>query len=313
MPKAKHNLEHQVWAQAKELNIVGRKCIIACSGGSDSVALARVFAQIWSKDNLIVAHYHHGPAENRLHRDSAQVFVQKLCQNLGLEFLCDSNTQFNLRSEHDLRYLRRAFFEKIRQQKRFDLIVQGHHLNDLLETRLIRLIRGTGLQGLNAISNLRDTIWRPFLGVEKENLKSYLNSISQVYIEDPTNSTSSNLRNWIRNEWLPQLEQVRNGAVAAFGESIQRILASQSMSSVSNSPQILRQTWLTYSREQRQQWVAQQLLSMGVKSYTQGQIKEVVKQLDKTEKRYTFELANSKWSVDPLYIEISSRRKKVGP
>lgn len=113
-------------------------------------------------------------------------------------------------SENKLRNIRYEFFEKIRAENKFDLIAVAHNSDDQVETFLMRVLRGAGLQGLSAMKYKNGNIIRPLLNISRKEILAYLAKINITYRTDKTNFESLFLRNKIRNKLLPYLEKNYN-------------------------------------------------------------------------------------------------------
>jgi tRNA(Ile)-lysidine synthase len=154
-----NNFEHQVWQKIKNHDLQNKKLFLAVSGGVDSIALLYVLIQLKLNVNLTVLHYHHGDYQNKIFRDQSLDLVRKLCLELKILFVSDKATK-ELKSESDFREARRLFFQKNTENH---ILVTGHHLDDVLETRLIKMIRGTGAAGLSSFVEYNYKTFRPFL------------------------------------------------------------------------------------------------------------------------------------------------------
>ena len=201
----------------------GSKIVLGISGGPDSVCLLDIFAKIQRNYalELIIAHVNYGLRGRDSERD--EKFVRDLAEkyNLEIEILKFNNSKvehlsslkessrFNLKnvSENYLRDLRYDFFEKIRQQYKFDLIAVAHNSDDQVETFLMRMLRGSGLQGLSGMKYKSGKIIRPLLSTTRQEILEYLNKTDATYRTDRTNAENLFLRNKIRNKLLPFLEK----------------------------------------------------------------------------------------------------------
>ena len=114
--------------------------------------------------------------------------------------------------------MRYAFFEKLRQKTHADIIAVAHNENDQAETFLLRLLRGSGMQGLAAMRPKHDRIIRPLIQISRDDILRYLTERRLAYREDRSNTDVRFLRNRIRHELLPLLE-------AKFQPRAKKILA----------------------------------------------------------------------------------------
>lgn len=199
-----------------------RHVVVAVSGGSDSVALLRLLADVRKATpgagELIVAHFDHGVRGDAASADAA--WVRGLAHDLGLPHLGGASPVAGPRSEESLRDERHAFLLDCARRVGARFVATGHTLDDQAETVLFRLLRGTGIAGLRGIAPSRAVgdgiaLVRPLLTVRRAELRRYLLAIGQAWRDDPTNGTSDATRNWLRNEVLPSLDQRMPGDVTA--------------------------------------------------------------------------------------------------
>jgi tRNA(Ile)-lysidine synthase len=204
--------------------------LVAVSGGSDSVALARGLVQLRTtgEGRLVLAHFNHGVrgAES----DGDQACVERLAAELGVQVVVGSRggegargrggDEGKERSEESLREARYGFLASAAAQVGARYVVTAHTADDQVETVLHHLLRGTGLAGLAGIPRLRQlteavTLVRPLLTVTRAEVLAYLNSLGQPYREDASNQSPDYTRNRIRHELLPLLEREYNPHVRA--------------------------------------------------------------------------------------------------
>lgn len=184
----------------------GVKKILAVSGGIDSMVLLERFFRD-DPENIVVAHFNHG---TRTSADLDEQFVFSRCKELKVPF------------ETMKIMLGEGVSEELARQKRYDFLYQvankyggeiytAHHLDDLIESIAINLIRGTGWRGLTPFSDNR--IHRPFIesGFYKTDILRFAAENKVLFREDPTNSTDDYLRNRVRARLLslPQSEKER--------------------------------------------------------------------------------------------------------
>ena len=124
--------------------------------------------------------------------------------------------------EENLRQIRYDFFEKIRKEKKLDLIAVAHNMDDQAETLLMRIIRGSGLQGLGSMRPKNNFLIRPLLATSRKEILAYLEKNELNYQIDTTNTDTRFLRNKIRFKLIPYLEK-------NYNSSIKKILFSSSL------------------------------------------------------------------------------------
>jgi tRNA(Ile)-lysidine synthase len=174
--------------------------------------------------------------------DKDEDFVKELAQKyqLGLSVLVLEKLKKNEISEENLRNIRYDFFEKIRKEWGYDFIAVAHNRDDQVETFLMHLLRGAGLQGLSGMKYKNDKIIRPLLGVSREEILEYLKKRKLKYRIDKTNKTNKFFRNKIRNKLVPYLEN-------NFNPSIKETIFN-SASSISEDLSLISDLSKKYSR-----------------------------------------------------------------
>lgn len=310
--KAKQDLDHHVWKVLKAHSLQEKKILVALSGGTDSVALLRVLSKI--HPHVSACYFHHGEDANQEYRKEAQIFCEKLCKKLEIPFYPLKSSKL-AKSEAEYRELRYEALQRLMKEEKIDILATGHHRDDLLETRLLRLIRGTGAQGFQAMHVLKDSVFRPFLDVSKKELKKYLRTEKIRIFEDPSNASLDPLRNWLREEWLKSLELKMRGASAALGRSLETIASELesrpwgdllSQNEAYKSQGLSRGFYLTLSPFEQKRLLAQYLFSLGKKDFSQAHLEEIQKRLDKSQKVITFKVGGCLWEVNAEQIKVQS-------
>lgn len=182
--------------------------IVAVSGGPDSLCLLDLLFILSKKHGyaLYVAHVNYrlrgraSDLDEQLVRDRAK-FYGIPCTVLRPRKKITGNLEAGLRS------IRYAFLEKLRQEKKYDLIAVAHNEDDQTETFLLRLLRGSGLQGLAAMRPKQGAIVRPLIETSRRDILRYLEERSLAYRTDRSNDSQKFLRNRLRNKLLPLLEK----------------------------------------------------------------------------------------------------------
>ena len=174
--------------------------ILAISGGADSMVLLDVFAAAAKTRayRLTIAHFDHGL---RADSDEDRAFVETAASRLGLPYISHT-AKLGIASEASARTARHAWLELIRIESGASAILTAHHQDDLLETSLLNLARGSGRLGL-APMQMTSTIARPLIHVTRSQLRDYAAAHSVGWREDPTNADISNARNLLRHRILP--------------------------------------------------------------------------------------------------------------
>jgi tRNA(Ile)-lysidine synthase len=299
------------------LPLRGQSILLAFSGGLDSLALAHglsILAPLYSV-NWAIAHVHHGPTrdaiqagEQHAYRDAAAVRARQIATDYNVAaYIIEATTPLG-DSEASLREFRRASLEGLRIDHAASRLFLAHHQDDLLETRVMRLLRGTGLQGLSAMQGESAHVVRPFLQITRAQIEAYARVQNLVPLEDPSNQNSDYLRNWIRNEWLPQLEARSPGAMGSLARSLDQIVAAPTRPVAVSGPTIDRKQFRELSAADQKAVVAQKLLSLGARDFSQTHVEEIVKRLDTVQKRLEFRVAHCLWSLNAQQIFVSHDR-----
>ena len=126
----------------------------------------------------------------------------------------------------DLRY---GFFDEISTRLEIKHILTAHHLNDSLESFLINISRGSGLDGLTGIPELNGKIKRPLIEFEKKDILEYAVNNNLRWREDSSNKSNSYLRNKIRNEIIPQFDELKGNFLKNFKKTIKYLKMSNSL------------------------------------------------------------------------------------
>ena len=224
--------------------------IVAVSGGADSVALLDLLATLPHYSlRLIVAHLNHllRGAES----DADEQFVRGLASRYSLP--CEVRRvhvrslaqKSRLSLEEAGRQVRYAFFEELRQHYGATAVAVAHHADDQAETFLLRLLRGSGTDGLAAMSPRSGrAIIRPLLGLRRDELRTHLAVQGLTFREDSSNQDHSFLRNRVRLELLPLLATY-NPAISARLAATADLLGEDEQLLVQNA----HATWLQLATE----------------------------------------------------------------
>ncbi len=186
------------------------KILVALSGGADSVALLRLLLSLGYTCEAAHCNFHLRGAES----DRDEHFVRQLCLEHRVTLhTVHFNTEQEAKERHisiemAARELRYAWFEKTREACSAAVIAVAHHQDDSVETLLLNLIRGTGINGLRGIRPRNGHIVRPLLCLDRKEIVGYLESIGQAYVTDSTNLQDEYTRNKIRLNLLPMMQEI---------------------------------------------------------------------------------------------------------
>ncbi len=184
---------------------------VALSGGADSIVLLNELIKIQREFdlNLTAIHINHNiQKDSKKWKDICADFCKKneikfIHRTLSRKNKSSSNLEKKLRDE------RYQIFEKI--MKKNTILFMGHHLDDAVETFFLRILRGSGIEGLTSIPKERSLgkgkLIRPFLSLTKKDIILKAKKDSLKYIDDPSNKDNSFDRNYLRNIILPKIEK----------------------------------------------------------------------------------------------------------
>ncbi|EKD58225.1 MAG: hypothetical protein ACD_56C00169G0004 [uncultured bacterium] len=193
----------------------GSKIIIGVSGGPDSVCLLNIMTDLSQKYDfqLHIAHVNYGlrGKESDKDEDLVRKMAEKYGQQITVLRLKKSDYKGNL--ENTLRDIRYEFFEKLRVEMAFDLIAIAHNQDDQAETVLMRVLRGSGLEGLSAIKARSDKLIRPLLKTSKEEILAFNKENKLEFRLDESNKNFDFTRNRLRHELIPYLEKNFNPSI----------------------------------------------------------------------------------------------------
>ena len=188
--------------------------VVALSGGADSVALLRILCDLGYRVEAAHCNFRLRGEES----DRDEQFVKNLCKNLGVSLhlihfeTVEYATLHQVSIEMAARELRYRYFGQLLQDVGAETVCVAHHRDDAVETFLMNLLRGAGIHGLTGIRPHNEHIVRPLLCVCRHDILQYLDSIGQDYVTDSTNLQPDVLRNKIRLQLIPLLEQLSPGA-----------------------------------------------------------------------------------------------------
>ena len=184
--------------------------LVALSGGADSVALLLLLSEMGYRVEACHCNFHLRGEES----DRDEHFCKQLCMQHQIPFHCihfDTREYAQLHKmsiEMAARELRYHYFEQLRKDIKADYVCVAHHKDDSVETMLINIVRGTGLNGLKGILPKNHHIIRPLLCITREEILLFLQDVNQKYVTDSSNLIDDVIRNKIRIHILPQLKAI---------------------------------------------------------------------------------------------------------
>lgn len=206
-----------------------KKLLIAISGGVDSVVLTHLLSAL--NFNISLAHCNFKLREKE--SDLDEEFVKNLSQktsnqifniNFNTEEFAKKNKQSTQIAARNLRY---NWFNKLIKEHYFDYVLTGHHADDNLETFLINLTRGSGLDGFTGIPEVNGTIARPLLVFSRDEIIAYAKENKIEWREDVSNASTKYIRNKIRHKVIPVLKEINPNVLKTFSKTIENLKESK--------------------------------------------------------------------------------------
>lgn len=189
------------------------KVILGLSGGADSVALLHMLSR---REDVILLAAHMNFQLRGDDSFSDEYFVRDLIQSRfpqiplfvkrveAVSYAKERSISIEM-AARDLRY---KWFQELLETNGADRIAVAHHSGDQVETILMHVIRGSGGQGLLGMKERNGIIWRPLLGLTKEEILSYIDSQGLTYVEDKSNYDLSFQRNLVRHQLIPLIKKL---------------------------------------------------------------------------------------------------------
>lgn len=200
-----------------------QRILLAISGGADSMVMLNLFRNAGFSFAVAHCNFHLRGEES----DGDEQFVSDFCDLHHIQFLVkhfdtkEFAEQEGISIEMAARDLRYHWFNEMLDQHKFDLLATAHHQDDVIETFLINLSRGSGIKGLSGIQAKSGRIIRPLLFSNREEILDYCQRFSIQFRTDSSNQDTIYKRNLIREKVLPLLEQVnpafRRNAIKTIG------------------------------------------------------------------------------------------------
>ncbi len=209
----------------------GKKLLVAVSGGIDSIVLTHLLYNLQFHISLAHCNFRLRGKDS----DMDEVFVKTEASKMNIPcFVTRFNTKHYATSkgisiQMAARELRYNWFDEIVQKNNIDYILTAHHADDDLETFLINLTRGTGLDGLTGIPAINKNIIRPLLPFTRKEIESFAKSNTLSWREDKSNIETKYLRNKIRHDIIPVLKSLNPNFMESFSKTLENLQGSKQL------------------------------------------------------------------------------------
>ena len=207
----------------------GDSIVIGLSGGADSVCLTLCLNDIKEEYDLTLKAVHINHKLRGKEADSDMQFCKDFCKKLNIEIecfeidVCAEAKERKLGFEECARQVRYETFERVANGAK---IATAHNLDDVAETLLLNITRGSSIKGIASIPCKRGNIIRPLIVVSRSEIENFLKEKNQKFVTDSTNLCDDYTRNKIRHNVIPVLKEIN----PEFLESVKRLTKSASMS-----------------------------------------------------------------------------------
>ena len=217
----------QYYIKTNQLFCLTDKILLTVSGGKDSMAMLHLF--VAAKIKIGVAHCNFQLRGKDADEDA--IFVKKTCRQLNIPFHSIKFDTLNYAEKNKIskqmaaRELRYNWFEELKQARQYNFIATAHHQNDVAETMLINLTKGTGLSGLHGIKHKKNSIIRPLLCFNSNDIEQYIKKNNISFREDKSNASTKYVRNKIRHKILPKLAEINPTIITTLNKTAQHFSA----------------------------------------------------------------------------------------
>lgn len=237
------------------------KYVVAVSGGVDSMVLLDLLTK-QAKINLVVAHFDHGI---RVESAEDAAFVEAKAKEYELPVETSSGQLGTTTSEAEARAARYEFLRSMQKKHSAGAIITAHHQDDLIETAMLNILRGSGPRGLISILPKADLL-RPLLLYRKVEIIDYAKANRLEWREDSTNQDEKLLRNYLRLNILPKLTDAQRNEIVRNIDKVAKNVNEQDKLIATLSHNILKRNIKRYGFSQLPSEVGSELLAYWLRS-----------------------------------------------
>lgn len=209
----------------------GDRILLAVSGGMDSMVMCELFHQ--AKYSFGIAHCNFKLRDEESNGD--QAFVEQISKAYSVPFYTtDFDTKqyahnHKISTQMAARDLRYEWFQEILKNNKYDYIATAHHKDDQVETLFINLMRGTGISGLHGILPKQKNLIRPLIDFSRKQIEEFVVKQQLNFREDSSNASDKYLRNKIRHQLIPVLEEMNDQYLDTLNGNIHRFQEAESI------------------------------------------------------------------------------------
>jgi len=266
------------------------KIIVGFSGGYDSMALANIIINLAKvyEFKVVLTHLNHNWRGFKSKKEEEN--CAKYAQSKEVEFYTETLPKDIPHTETAAREERYKFFEKVAKKYNAKIILTAHTKSDNIETVLQRIIKGTGIAGLQGIKDTRDLtcakVYRPLLECSREDILAYCKENNLKPNKDNSNNDTKYFRNRIRNKLLPEIKKNYDSNIetaiyrliqnAIDEEKIVNKATEQELLKVFNNNIILTNEFLKLSSPMKKRIIKEKILEENSLDYDKKRISDIL-------------------------------------
>ena len=231
-------MKNKILETIKKYNMIenGEKVVLAVSGGPDSICMLDILNDIKNDEDIdinfeiVVAHVNH---MIRKEAEEDEKYVKKYCQEKQIEFYSKSIDVQKMANNNKIgieeagRNVRYDFFDEILERTNAQKIAIAHNKNDNVETVLMHIIRGSGINGLKGIEPKRGKYIRPLIECERNEIEEYCAQKNLQPRIDKTNFENEYTRNKVRNLLIPYIQKEFNPNLIKTIDRLSNLVAEE--------------------------------------------------------------------------------------
>ncbi len=207
------------------------RLLLAVSGGIDSMVMLHLFYK--NGFDIAVAHCNFNLRGKE--SDGDEAFLRQFCESNKIPvFSSKFDTQkiaedFKISIQLSARKIRYEWFQELAKEHQFDYILTAHNADDVAETFLINLSRGSGLDGFTGIPQINQNIVRPLLPFSRKEIENFAKENQIIWREDSSNASDKYIRNQLRHQVIPVLKNINANFLESFQQTIGNLQQAQSL------------------------------------------------------------------------------------